>query len=90
MNNELDRETILTMLKTDFLFHQSKYVDEKKFTVSEIKMIGSIINSFEMGIEIVSLYNEKIAEYFKDFGCGVTKGIFNTDIQCHILKIKIG
>lgn len=89
MNNKLDRETILAMLRTDFLFHRSKYLQAKRFTASEVNMIDNILRLFEKGVKTVSLYNEKIAEYFKDFDCIVAKGIFNADLQCHILTIKI-
>ena len=40
-------------------------------------------------IKTVSLHNEKIAEYFQGFDCIVAKGIFNADLQRHILTIKI-
>lgn len=89
MDNELDRITILMSLKIDFLFHKARYVLEKKFTVAETNMIEKIINLFERGVETISLYNVKVAEYFASFGCVVTAGDFNTALQRHILKIKM-
>lgn len=89
MNDELDRATILMMLKIDFLFNKTKYIDKKRFTVYEINMINNIINSFEKGVKSISLYNEKIAEYFMNFGCVVTKQYFNANLQCHLLKVEM-